>query len=82
MCKPWKRHFRGKPYPIVTQLRAVRKSQGLRLDVLAEIIGYHWVTVSRWERGERLPSFQALHDWSQALGVNPTVTTKHQEVEL
>jgi transcriptional regulator with XRE-family HTH domain len=55
-------------------LRASRTEQRLRLDVFAEMIGYHWTTVSRWERGECFPSLRALHDWCEALGVQLTLT--------
>lgn len=61
--------YSKRQYPILAALRAIRNKQRLRLDVLAEMIGYHWVTVSRWERGEKQPSLQALHDWCEALGV-------------
>ena len=54
---------------IVEDLREVRRRQRLRRDVLAEIMGYHWQTVGRWERGESTPSCQALHDWCEALGL-------------
>ena len=32
-------------------LRAARKSLGLSQPALAKILGVHWLTVSRWERG-------------------------------
>jgi transcriptional regulator with XRE-family HTH domain len=72
MCKPWKRHRKGNPYPVIIELRREREAKRLRRDVMAEMLGYHWMTVGRWERGESLPSFQALHDWCQVLDVNLT----------
>jgi transcriptional regulator with XRE-family HTH domain len=61
------------PHPIVSLLRAARRDQRLRIDVLGEMLGYHWVTISRWERGLVSPPLQALQDWSQALGVKLTI---------
>lgn len=61
------------PHPVVRTLRAARKAQRLRIDVLGEMLGYHWATVSRWERGIASPSLQALQDWCQALGVELTI---------
>lgn len=83
--KPWKR-YQKRIYPIIQALRRERERQRLRRDVLAEMIGYHWATVGRWERGECHPSLQVLHDWSEALGVElgvfPTVTIGKQPAQL
>lgn len=61
------------PHPIVSLLRAARRDQRLRIDVLGEMLGYHWATISRWERGLVSPSLQALQDWCQALGLELTI---------
>lgn len=42
---------------------------GQDLDDCAAEIGYDRNAVGRWERGENLPSFQALIFWCDALGV-------------
>lgn len=42
------------------------------MKVLAKKTGYHWGTLSRWENGHCIPSFLALHDWCEALGVRLT----------
>jgi transcriptional regulator with XRE-family HTH domain len=64
----WKRYCRH-PYPIVLQLRQVRESRGIPRKVIEYKIGYHKMTIGRWERGDTQPSLQALHDWCQVLGV-------------
>lgn len=79
MCKPWKRHRKGKPYPIVELLHRLRRERQIKRAVLAEDLGYHWMTVGRWERGESLPSFQALHDWCRYLDVRPTIEPRANE---
>lgn len=79
MTRPWKRNPYH-AYPICTELRALRRAQRLRLDVLAEMLGYHVMSVGRWERGESYPSIQALHDWCQALGVKLTLTVEKPDI--
>jgi len=36
-------------------IRQRRKALGLSQEVLAERIGVHWTTISRWERGQSQP---------------------------
>jgi len=36
-------------------IRQRRKALGLSQEVLAEQIGVHWTTISRWERGQSQP---------------------------
>ena len=70
--KPFKRYCRRR-LPVIAELRQERERQRLKREVLAETLGYHRMTVGRWERGETMPSFQALHDWCEALGVTLTI---------
>jgi transcriptional regulator with XRE-family HTH domain len=37
-------------------LRYERKQRGWTLAETAEVLGVHWNTVARWERGEMTPS--------------------------
>jgi transcriptional regulator with XRE-family HTH domain len=55
---------------LLLQLRAERQRRGVKLIELADQIGYHRVTISRWERGIDYPSIAALGDWCQALDYN------------
>jgi DNA-binding transcriptional regulator YiaG len=73
MGKPAKRHRKGKPYPVIQELVTLRRALEIKRADLASDLGYHWTTLGRWERGENLPSFQALRDWCQQLGVRPTI---------
>lgn len=57
-------------YPIVEQLREIRIAQGIPSKVLCRKIGYDKNALGRWERGENLPSFQALNNWCEALGAD------------
>lgn len=38
-----------------SELCAFRKYAGLTLRETAAMVGRHWNTVARWERGERIP---------------------------
>jgi transcriptional regulator with XRE-family HTH domain len=64
----WKR-YQKRLYPVVRDLHMVRVSRRIKREVIAERLGYHKMTVGRWERGENQPSLQALHDWAEVLGV-------------
>lgn len=39
-----------------TRIARARSERGLTQEELASILGVSWVTVSRWERGERYPA--------------------------
>ena len=64
-CKRYLKHR----YPVVARLREIRERHGIPRKVVEHEMGYHRMTLGRWERGETLPSCQALHDWCQYLGV-------------
>lgn len=51
----------------VTKLRAWRKHRGLTLRELAEPLGCTFVTISRWERGERGLTVQTLQRLAEVL---------------
>ena len=65
----WKRYCK-RQYPIVCELRQIRERRQIPRKVLEHAMGYHRLTLGRWERGETLPSLQALHDWAAYLGVD------------
>ena len=52
------------------RIRALRKALGLTQAQLAESLGYEPMTISRFERGEYSPGFDALHQLAKALGVS------------
>ena len=56
-------------YPVIAQLKAERLAQGKAIVDLALELGYSPTSLARWERGEFIPSVQALHDWAEGLGV-------------
>lgn len=67
MPKNYKRKYAKNQTALVRELKSIRRRQNLRLDVLAEIIGYNERTVGRWEIGYKFPSFFALDNWCKAL---------------
>ena len=59
--------------PIVFELHTIRVAKRLSRAQLAAKMGYASRTIERWESGESVPNFHALHDWCQGLGVRLTV---------
>ena len=63
------------------RLRELRKTRGISQEQLAEAIGVHAVTVSRWENNELLPQTVNIRKLAHALHVlegellNPATTT-------
>ncbi len=55
-------------YPIVKELRSIRRLKHMQQLDVGIAAGYHWQSIGYWERGERMPSIPALEDWAQALG--------------
>jgi transcriptional regulator with XRE-family HTH domain len=56
-------------YPILERLRRERERQGIGRLELSERLGYDYSQLSGWERSERTPTFFALMNWCDALGV-------------
>lgn len=52
------------------KIRELRDSRGLTQRELASLLGYKLLTVSRWERGERKPSFSDLKRLSDIFGIS------------
>lgn len=69
-----KRNPNHRVYPVVAQLAAARGAEKISQRALSYKMGYDCVTVGRWERGETLPSLQAVYDWCEALGVEMRVS--------
>ena len=44
----------------IKRLKEIRKDKGLSMSELANKIGVSTNTISRWERGERIPNLEAL----------------------
>lgn len=44
----------------IKRLKEMRKDKGLSMSELANKIGVSTNTISRWERGERIPNLEAL----------------------
>lgn len=53
------------------QLRAYRRERGLTQLDLGGLCGIHNVTISEYERGARLPSFEDVIVLATELGANP-----------
>ncbi|MER2283297.1 MULTISPECIES: helix-turn-helix domain-containing protein [Pseudomonas] len=52
------------------RIRTLRKGLGLTQAQLAESLDYEPMTISRFERGEYSPGFDALHQLAKALNVS------------
>ena len=52
-------------------LRLLRKQRGLQQKQVAEAVGTHFATVSRWESGETTPSLERLGRALKVLEVTP-----------
>lgn len=50
-------------------VKRLREKLGLSLDQFAEQAGKHRMTVSKWERQERIPKYAALMDLAKAFNV-------------
>lgn len=61
--------FQRRQFLLLRRLRQIRIAKKIPQKVLCHNMGYHKMTLGRWERGETMPSFQALHDWCEALGL-------------
>lgn len=57
----------GSKNPIFQALKQLREDKGIKRTDLAERLGYHWMLLGRWERGEAAPSIQRIMDWAEAL---------------
>lgn len=79
--RKWKRYNKHAK-PIVIRLREIRERRRIPRKILEHAMGYHCMTLGRWERGETLPSCQALHDWCQYLGVRLEVAEMDNTYEL
>ena len=65
--------------------KSLRKQKGLNQTQLAELCEVHPVTISNWERGEKLPETKNIQALAHALGVTtdelmsaPSVSTLMQ----
>ena len=52
------------------RLKSLRKSAGITQQELADGLGVHFQTVSKWERGVSMPDFALLGEIAQKLGVS------------
>jgi transcriptional regulator with XRE-family HTH domain len=69
----------ARKFPILERLRAERERQGIDRMELSQALGYDYSAISGWERSERTPSFRALMDWCDALGVKLDIWTETTE---
>lgn len=64
------KRYSKRRFPVVEQLREIREAQDIPRKVISHQLGYHVMTLGRWERGEKQPTLQALNDWCEALGAD------------
>lgn len=57
-------------------IRDLRNAKGLSVTELADLSGIHRSMISRWERGERVPSVENYNKVMTALGAELTVVEK------
>lgn len=63
------------------RLKQLRKAAGLTQAELAEKVGSHTITVSRWETDEREPTWTNIAALAKALGVDCTAFLPPADVE-
>jgi len=73
------------PSPLISQLVALRKSQGLSGYALAKRLGVPRTTLKRWEEGSVTPSFSNVTPWAAALNhtltLNPMYTLDREPTD-
>lgn len=62
-----------KLHPLIFDLRKRRIEIGISQTLLAEKMGYSLDAIRRWEQGLNYPTYRALIDWSELLGVTMTI---------
>jgi transcriptional regulator with XRE-family HTH domain len=64
--------IKGKPkLQIGFRIKEIRKKLGLSQGKMAEKVGIHFQTLSKYERGEQIPSYETLGMIVDKLNVNP-----------
>ena len=66
-------------FPVIQQLRAIRRERGISQNELAGEIGTHAVQIAKWERGENMPRTRTLFDWIEALDLKIALTTAERD---
>jgi len=70
------KHYQKRRYRILAELRELREARDMTRKMLSHRTGYHLATVGRWERGETLPSLQAMADWCEALDAELSISCR------
>ena len=52
------------------RLRELRDRRGITLEILSNMVGFPNQTLSRWERGDRIPKIDVVSQLSEKLGVS------------
>ena len=61
------------------RLKRIRKEKGMTQDSVAERAGVTATSISRWENGERDPTFRDVEKIAAALGVTMEELTREQK---
>lgn len=70
---------RGKPHPVMQQLKSKRVAMKLTQQQVAEKCGVHKMTISRAETGTNSPTLSLLVAYADALGVELRVGVQSRE---
>ncbi len=65
-------------YPILRELRAVRRQRRIKTEVLAERIGIGSSNLCQWETAHTVPRFRTFLDWVQALDLRIELVPQSQ----
>lgn len=55
------------PGPAIIAMKLARERRGIRQDVIAERMGYSYITLKRWETGVKTPTERQFADWQATL---------------
>jgi transcriptional regulator with XRE-family HTH domain len=61
---------------LISELVALRKSQGITQYALAKRMGVHQTSLRQWELGTYTPAATVLPKWADALGYELTLKAK------
>jgi transcriptional regulator with XRE-family HTH domain len=65
-------------HPLVQQVAAARKAQGLTVKAVADRAGYPADTFSAYENGRYQPSLFRFVDWANTLGLDVVLVPRKQ----
>ncbi len=63
-------------HPIITELKAIRRSQKVSQDAVGFALGIQQAVISEWESGDHNPQLHSLSKWADTLGYDVVLKLK------